>query len=47
MNTQHLSFTAPLYVAPDFCIREIECGLVIAQSNTGESYDDPTVYDGF
>lgn len=37
----------PVYEAPDSCIRYVECGNMIAQSSTGESYDDPVEYGGF
>lgn len=35
------------YISPDSCFWEIQSLNLIAQSLTGETYDNPLVYDGF
>lgn len=49
MKNPHLNSdtSAACYQAPDACLCTFECGFLIAQSPTGETYDDPTEYDGF
>lgn len=37
----------PCYAAPQTCVHEINCGLSLAGSNTGESFTQEEDYDGF